>query len=116
MVIDREAGTIEYFRLGIPTEAPLNVHISAARPDEEGHGWMRVDCMELVGGNAASVGKIQWVEQIEPKDAHEKLTKVFYKFKEIDWVTFDKAQELARATKKPIFVVAAMGTLDDQTC
>jgi hypothetical protein len=116
LVINREAGTVEYFQLGVPTDTRLNVHITAAHDAEEGHGWMHVDCMELIGGNAGSVGSIRWVDQIETIDAHDRLAKVFYKFKEINWVTFDKVQELARAKKKPILVVAAMGTLEDQTC
>jgi hypothetical protein len=116
LVINREAGTVEYFRLGIPTDTRLNVHITAANEREEGHGWMHVDSMELTGGNADNLGKMRWVDQIETTDANERLAKVFYKFKEIDWVAFDRVGELAREKKKPIFIVAAMGTLDDQTC
>ena len=49
-------------------------------------------------------------------EAYDRLAKVFYKFKEIDWVAFDKVQEAARARKKPILVVVAQGVLDNQTC
>lgn len=118
LVIDRNAGAVESFRLGLPTDDAYNVHVSLAtgRANSEYHGWMRVDRMELVGGDRESVGGIRWVDQIETGDAHNRLAKVFFKFKEIDWVAFDKVQELARSRKKPIFVVVALGPLDNQTC
>jgi hypothetical protein len=117
MVINRKEGTVEYFRLGVPTDLRYHVHVSVASKDQtDGHGWMRVDFMELISGTSASIDNLRWDEQIETADAHERLAKIFYKFKQIDWVAFDGIQEAARAKKKPIFVVAAMGALDNQTC
>lgn len=118
LVIDRSKQTVEYFRIGLPTDDRHNVHCTFSNGRDEGevHGWMRVDRMDLVGGDKSRVDKLTWTNQIEAADAQERLTKIFYKFKEINWVAFEKAQEIARQRKKPIFVVVAMGSLDNQTC
>jgi hypothetical protein len=117
LVINRQSGTVEYFSLGVPTEAPYNVHVTAAYGSQgEGHGWMRVERMELTGGDKEAVDQIRWAEQIDAADARERLAKIFYKFKEIDWLAFDKVQQAALAQDRPIFVVTAMGALDNQTC
>jgi hypothetical protein len=116
LVIDRKAGKVEYFSLGLPTDNVFNVHLTAAHNDHAAHGWMRVASMELIGGNVGSIEKLRWQDQIETADALDRLAKVFYKFKEIDWLPFERVQEAARAQKKPIFVVVAQGALDNQTC
>ena len=115
IVIDRKAGTVESFRLALPTDTHYNVHVTIADKGEL-HGWMHVDRMELVGGSWENAGRIRWAEQIEPSEAFDRLTKVFFKFKEIDWVPFEKVQGIARARKQPILAVVALGALDNQTC
>jgi hypothetical protein len=117
LVINRQSGTVEYFSLGVPTDKRYNIHVTAGYGDlGEGHGWMRVERMELAGGNKEGADRIRWADQIEVADARDRLAKVFYKFKEINWLAFEKVQEAARAQGKPIFVVTAMGALDNQTC
>ncbi|MGH7173140.1 MAG: hypothetical protein ACRELG_22895, partial [Gemmataceae bacterium] len=112
LLVDRKAGTVEQFWLSLPTDTYFNVHYTLADKGEL-HGWMHVDQMDLIGGSRESSDRISWTSQIEPKDAYDRLAKVFYKFKEIDWVPFDKVQEVARLRKKPILVVAALGALDN---
>ena len=118
MVIDREAKKVASFRLGLPPEDVYNVHVSVASGSagSEYHGWMRVDRMELTAGDEAAADKIPWADEIAKGEALDRLAKVFYKFKEIDWLPFDRTQAAANARKKPIFVVVALGTLDNQTC
>jgi hypothetical protein len=120
LVINRKAGTVELFSLGVPIlENPFNVHISLAAAGSaagETFDWMPVDRMELFGGDVRSLGNIGWADQIETAVARDRLAKVFYKFKQIDWVPFSKAEELARVQKKPIFLVAVLGLLDNQSC
>lgn len=116
LVINREAGTVEYFRLGLATDNKYNVHVTAVGKSDEGHGWMCVDRMDLVGGSLRNAESLRWADQIEAGEAYDRLAKIFYKFKEINWVPFERVQETARAQKKPIFVVAAQGALDNQTC
>jgi hypothetical protein len=118
LVIDRQAGSVEYFRLGVPTDSEYNAHVTFAtgHPGQEVHGWMRLKCMELVGGNPRCIEGASWTDQIEPADALGRLAKVFYTFKQIDWVAFDKVQDIARAQQKPILVMSALGAMDEQTC
>jgi hypothetical protein len=113
LVLNRSAGTVEYFSLGVPTDKTMNVHVSASEYD---HNLIHVDRMELVGGNLQGVEGIRWSEQVEAAQAHERLAGVFYKFKDIHWVPFDQALAAARAQKKPIFAVLLWGALDDQSC
>jgi hypothetical protein len=117
LVLNRDAGTVEYFWLGLPTDMP-NVHVTFAtgHDDGEGHDWMRVERMELQGGNLRSVEGMCWTDQIETAKAHDRLAKIFFKFMEISWVAFDEVQAAARAQKKPIFAVVPLGALGDQTC
>ncbi|HEX3152057.1 MAG TPA: hypothetical protein VHR66_28545 [Gemmataceae bacterium] len=118
LVIDREAGAVEYFRLALPNDDRHNVHCTLSNGFDEGevHGWMRIERMELVAGNKARVDGLTWTNEMAATDAQSRLTKIFYRFKDIDWVPFEKAEEIARQKKKPIFVVVAMGSLDNQTC
>ena len=97
LVLNRRAGTIEYFRLGVPTDK-TSTFTSRRRMinGTEGHDVIHVERMELMGGDPHVVDGIQWQDQIETAQAHSRLAKVFYKFKEIDWVAFDQAQATAR--------------------
>ena len=51
-----------------------------------------------------------------PLERTDQLAKVFYKFKDIDFVPFDQALAAARARQKPILALVALGALDDQSC
>ena len=72
--------------------------------------------MELVAGNLRGLEGLRWGQQIKMDQAHDRLAKVFYKFKEIDFVPFSRALATARARNKPIFAFVALGALDDQSC
>jgi hypothetical protein len=118
LVIDRSAQSVEYFQLALSKDDLHNAHCTFSNGLDQGevHGWMRIERMELESGNLGRVNSLAWTDQISAADAQARLTKIFYKFKEIDWVAFDRAEEIARLRKKPIFVVVAMGSLDNQTC
>lgn len=113
LVLNRSAGTVEYFQLGVPTDSSFNVHITVSDYD---HDFIHVDRMELAGGNLHGIDGVRWEDQIDTLQTHDQLAKVFYKFKEINWVPFQRTQETARAQKKPIFAVVLWGALDDQSC
>jgi hypothetical protein len=119
MIVNREQGTVEYFRLGLATEATLNVHLTAAhtRRTADSHDIVRVDRMELVGGNAELAGQeLAWREAIPDADAHQRLRRPFYKFAEINWLPFGEVLAAAREKKRPIFAMVLWGNLDDQSC
>lgn len=116
LLINRTTGTVEFFWLALPTDKATNVHLTAADDKGECHDIVYVERMELTGGNPTRGDDILWVDQMETSQAREKLAKVFFKFKEIEWVPFDRVEATARERKKPIFAVVLWGSLDDQSC
>ena len=98
----------------------LNVHltvdVSATGDDRQAHDVVRVEHMELTGGDGALVENIPWTRALTPAEAHSRLAKVFYKSLEIDWVPFDQVLTLARSRDRPIFAVVSWGAFDDQSC
>jgi hypothetical protein len=123
IIVNRKAGTIEYFRLGVPTDIVRNIHGTVLTAPDEQHPdgyrvyqFMRADRMELVGGHLPGMNELRWTEEIDPGKAHDTLAKIFYKFKEIDFVPFSQVQVIARQQNKPIFAFVALGALDDQSC
>ena len=133
MLVNRETGTIEHFRIEIPTEKTLNVHLTVLAvfdgntPDvnrEIRHGdsvvtardIVHVERMELADGTELPSEAADWTSEIPLADAHHALKKSFYKFLEIDWVPFAEALDKAREAGKPILVAVSWGGLDDQSC
>jgi hypothetical protein len=120
LLVNRKKGTVEFFRFGIPTDKALNVHLTASHETattyQDARDVVRVDRMELVGGDAAAAEKVAWSKSLPQKETDEKLAKVFYKFLEIAWVPFEKAAEKAKTESKPIFAVVSWGSFEDQSC
>jgi hypothetical protein len=122
VIVNRQTGRVDYFRLGIPTEKALNVHLTLAIwhgevVDRDYHDIVRVERMELTGGNSAAVETIPWGEDaLTFTEARRRLARVFYKSQEIDWVPLDQVAARARARQRPIFAVVSWGAFDDQSC
>lgn len=123
VIVNRTAGTVEYFQLGVPTDIVKNIHGTVLTAPDLDHPdgyriyqFLRAERMELAGGTLPTFEDAQWTQRMNPAVAHDKLAKLFYKFKDIDFVPFQQALATARAQKKPIFVFVALGALDDQSC
>ena len=120
LVINKSRGTVEHFRLGLPTEKALNAFVtvnpSLLDVPVLGHDIVRVERMELAGGDARLADGLIWSESLSPAEASRKLAKVFYKFEEIDWVPVDQVQARARGKDRPIFAIVSWGATDDQSC
>jgi hypothetical protein len=117
LIINRTTGTVDYFRLGLPTDRAVNVHLTSTVPlYGDFHDIVRVDHLELEGGNRSLTEQIQWDQSIETLKAKAALAHRFYKFTDIAWVPFADALATARALRKPIFAVVAWGPLEDQSC
>lgn len=126
LLLNKNSGTVDYFGMALPTDNTQNVHLTVADDDPMSetdfrlerivHSMMHVDQMELQGGNRDLVDTIHWTDQLKTKAAYDRLTKIFFQFKQIDWVAFDQAQAIADQKHKPIFAVVVMGALDDQSC
>src|SRR5262249_33914304 len=82
MLVNKEKGTVEYFRLALPTDKALNVYLSLII-DTNGEGMLApevvpVERMELVGGNDKLTEKIAWTTTLPVEEARRRLTKLFY--------------------------------------
>jgi hypothetical protein len=120
LVVNKAKGTVEYFQLALPTDKALNVFLtvnpSLLNIPKLGHDIIRVDRMELAGGDRRVADNVSWAESIPPAEAARRLAKVFYKFEEIDWVPVDQALAKARSQNRPIFAIVSWGSTDDQSC
>jgi hypothetical protein len=118
VLVNRQKGTIDHFRLALANDRALNVHLTVDRASTstQPHDIVRVDRMELMGGDGILIDKIPWTIALPLADAQGKLAKVFYKSLEIDWVPVDQALARARNLGRPIFALVSWGATDDQSC
>jgi hypothetical protein len=120
LLVNRRAGTVDHFRLALATDKALNVHLTIDAPGlanvAQPHDIVRVERMELTGGDGGLVKAVRWTKSLTEAEAERRLARVFYKFLEIDWVPFDQLQARARARGRPIFAVVSWGAFDDQSC
>lgn len=118
IVVNKETGTVDYFHLELPNDKARNVFLTAIVPNASGRTVMapdvvRVERMELIGGeDKAGI----WTSEFTPDEARRRLTKVFYKFLNIDWVPLERVVAEAQSRKRPIYGVVSWGALDDQSC
>ncbi len=119
MLVNRRTGTVEHFRLALPTDKALNAHLTVSARGlgtNQPHAIVRVEHMDLTGGDGSRAEKISWTRALGRSEADRRLAKVFYRFLEIDWVPFDRVAARARREGRPIFAVVSWGALDDQSC
>jgi hypothetical protein len=120
VLVNKRSGTVDYFRLGLPTDKALNVHLTVAAPRmgyrTESHDIVRVERLELSGGEEGRAANIRWERALAPGEALGRLARIFYKSLEIDWLPFDQVLAQARGRNRPIFAIVSWGALDDQSC
>jgi hypothetical protein len=120
VLVNKETGTVDYFRLGLATDKALNVHLTvdARRMGYGGnaHDIVRVERMELTGGDSGLTESLRWEGALTSAEAGRRLAKVFYKAQEINWVPFDQVFAKARRQNRPIFAIVSWGATDDQSC
>jgi hypothetical protein len=120
LLINRQKGTVEHFRLGLATDKALNVHLTVAirgiGDTRQAHDSVRVEHMDLTGGDGRLAEGIPWNKALSLAEADSRLAKVFYKFLDIDWVPFDQVAAKARSLGRPVFAVVSWGSFDDQSC
>ncbi len=117
LVINRRAGTVEAFRLELPTDRLLNAHITVSETSQSQSHWIvRAGALELAGGDPKLADTIEWEEEVSEKWALHRLALQYFKFLDIEWVRPEESLALAQATNKPILAVVLKGALDDQSC
>ncbi|MBI3412014.1 MAG: hypothetical protein HY040_27095 [Planctomycetes bacterium] len=118
VLVNRQKGTVEYFRLGVPTDKTLNVHLTVTDGDhhQAPHDIVRVERLELLGGGREIPESRRWDTELPLADASARLARVYYRSQQINWVPFDHVLEVSQSEKRPIFAVLLWGSLDDQSC
>ena len=116
LLVNKQLGTVEHFRLGIPTDGGLNATLTVALPTEALLDIVHVDQMELISADSGQRLEIDWTDEIELYDAELRLKRLFYGFMGINWVPAEEAISLAEAQQRPIFAVVLWGGLDEQSC
>jgi len=123
LLVDRRAGTVDYFQMRVPTDRPVNVNLTLnfrlpdpPRKRVSNIVFEHVDPMELVGGDGERVASIDWEDALDLEDAHLRLKGAFYKFMDIEWVPPEEMLEIAQRVDKPIVAVVLTSPLDDQSC
>jgi hypothetical protein len=135
MIVDKQAGKVESFRLWLPTDLPLNVHLTVAVSQPKGEAVpvvfreiqpgdrlftrrdiVRVEQMELVSANPGNPDLRDWSDSIDMESAQRQLKEAFYGFAAINWVPWERALAAASTQHKPILAVVLWGALDDQSC
>jgi hypothetical protein len=120
VLVNQRTGTVDYFRLELATDKALNVHLTVVArgigDTRQARDVVRVEQMELVGGDAGLVESISWAKALTLDEAHTRLAKIYYKFLDIDWVPFDQVLARARSRERPIFAIVSWGSFDDQSC
>jgi hypothetical protein len=135
MIIDREAGTVVHFRMWVPTDNPLNLHLTVAESMKPGDGQpqlfrkiergdvviskrdiVRIEQMELSSEDRGLTETLDWSDAIGMPQAERKLASAFYVFADIEWVPWKEAVRLAGERHMPVLAIVLWGALDDQSC
>jgi hypothetical protein len=116
VLVNQRTGTVEHFHLALATEKALNVHLTVDASAGQARDVVRVERMELAGGDDGLVQSIAWTKALTRAEAQQRLAKVFFKFLDIDWVPLDQVLVQARSRNRPIFAVVSWGAFEDQSC
>ena len=118
LIIDRIQHRVNYFRMYVP-EGTVNFDVAWRKyPDKPYNIIDSGFCsqMELSIGIQNILEDIEFTESISQDVAQKKLMRCFYKFEEINWVSFEEAIELATTQQQPIHVISIDGPLKDESC
>lgn len=135
MIVDKSSGEVPYFRLWVPTEQPLNMHLTVAESIVQGtnrravfrdiqrgdmvnakRDIVRVERMDVASANAEFPDSLEWEEWMAEDVARHELQRAFYTFAETRWVPWKEAVSIASLEHRPIFAAVLWGALDDQSC
>jgi hypothetical protein len=117
LLVNRKAGTIDYFCLDVPTDKPLNVHLTGIIPPlGDLHDIVFVSQLRLEGGNRKLLDEVKWDHAIDLAQAKSALAHRFYKFNDIHWLPIGDVLAQAQERKKPVLAVVTWGPFDDQSC
>ena len=110
LIINRTSERIVYFKMFVPNNI-LNVDINW---DDTGTDIGFCPQMELCAGSPPN--DIEYDASITQEEAQHALILRFYNSEKINWVSLEKALEMASVQQKPIHAVSIDGPLTDESC
>ncbi len=113
LVIDRIKEKVVSFKMYVPQDV-LNIDVGRNSTRTIDVGFCPK--IELHTETQEIVSDIEFVESVTQKAAERKLILRFYKSQQINWVSLEKASEMAPAQGKPVHVLSIMGPLADESC
>lgn len=114
LVIDRHSGDVLEVKVEVPRNHFKNLAFEVhAGKWMTGLGVMEEMTLEWQSPERASS---EWGEEISVEEARNILANTFYECRKINWLPLEQAIKESKAQKKPLFVLAIAGALDDQSC
>ena len=117
MVIDQNEQKVVAFKMHVP-DATLNFDVRWRIFGDERRAADIGFCpqMELCAGVQNVLKDAKFTEAITQEEALHALMSRFYKSAQINWVSLEKALELAPVLQKPIHAISSGGPLADESC
>lgn len=113
LLIDRCQNKIVSFNMHVP---PTTVNVDIGWKQEDGASADIGFCPRMELWTNTKSKDIQFHESITQKEAEHLLLLRYYKSQQINWVSLEKALELAPTLQKPIHAIAIDGPLADESC
>lgn len=121
LVIDRTQDSVVYFQMYVP-EGTLNFDVNWETILDywDSPRWI-TDCgfcskMELCSGSQDVIRDTEFIAAITQSETDRLLILQFYDSQRINWVSLEKASELAHKQQKPVHVISLDGPLIDEAC
>ena len=117
MVIDQVEKKVVAFKMHVP-DATLNFDVRWRIFGDERRAADIGFCpqMELCAGTQDILQDAKFTEAITQAEALYTLMLRFYKSAQINWVSLEKALELAPVLQKPVHAISSGGPLADESC
>lgn len=115
LVIDRSKEKIVFFHMYVP-EAVLNFDVNWKRFSGRITDSGFCSQIELRAGTQDILKDIEFAVSITQEAAEHILILRFYKSQQINWVSLEKALEMASTQQKPVHVLSIDGPLADESC
>ena len=115
LVIDRAKASVAFFEMSVP-DGPVNFDVNWKSSEGLITAIGFCSQMELRAGTPNFLRDAKFSASITQEAAERALILKFYRSLQINWISPDKALEIARAQQKPIHVISIDGPLFDESC
>lgn len=115
LVIDRIKKRVVFFQMRVPEGTLFDVNWKKHK-DNPYYNTDGGICPKIELHTGTQIPNPEYTEAITQEVAEQKLIRCFYKSQQINWVSLDKAVEMAEKMQKPIHAISVDGPLADEAC